>query len=97
MTSKNNDSNKVELDFAYPKIDKIESKNGFLADSKIYIHWKNLWDFDMFVNDTKTTDFIENSQWVIEYTLPNKLEDIDIKFEKYNLTSNEITIKIQYE
>jgi hypothetical protein len=32
---------------------------------------------------------------VIEYTLPNKLEDIDIKYEKYNLTSNEITIKIQ--
>ena len=95
VTSKNNDSNTVLLEFNYPFIEKIESKDNFLAGTKIYISGKNLEKFEMYVNDKKTTDFVQNQE-IIEYVLDEKITDLTIRFKKYNIESNDIKIQVQW-
>ncbi len=97
VTSKDNQSNNVILNFTYPYIDKVESKSNFLAGSDIYISWKNLQNFDFYVDDKKTSDFIIDAKWNIVYTLDEKINDISIQFKKNNIESNTIDLELQGE
>ncbi len=97
VTSQKNDSNTVLLEFNYPFIEKIESKDNFLAGTKIYIFGKNLEKFDLYIENKKTNDFVIQDDWVIQYTLDEKIEDISIEFKKYNISSNKIEIQVQWD
>lgn len=96
VVKKNNKSNIINLKFPYPVIDKIQSDSSFQAGSKVYIYWKNLDNYDMYVKNKKVSDYMIKD-WVIEYILPNKLEDISILFHKHNISSNEILVSVQWD
>ncbi len=98
LSSNNLKSNEFPLDIKIPKITYISAENWFYVENKVKIFWENIFDenqFKLYVWNDKIDDYKMNKDLkFIEFTLWNKIGNLDIYIEKNKFISNSIPLNI---